>query len=360
VKGPHRSTMTAVRVHGPGDLRVERVPLPKPADGDVLVRVRAVGVCTTDRKLAARGTPGEGPRTLGHEIVGEITAVGGGAIPAGLAPGRRVAIAPNVGEGSCRWCLEGATNYCPDFRAFGIHLDGGMAEFVLVPRRAVLAGHLLALPDALSDHDAALIEPLACVVEGLTTSGLRPGESVLVVGSGVMGRLHVAAARALGAGPIVVIDRNAGRLEHARALGADVGILADDADAHARVRAATGGRGVDVAAVTVGDARVISETLDLLATGGRLNVFAGVTGGGRVELDPNPLHYRRLALLGTTGATLPTLARTILLLALGRVRVAGIVSATFPLERAAEAFAAAARSEHGRILLEGTPGGEGP
>jgi L-iditol 2-dehydrogenase len=373
---PLPTMMTAVRVHGPGDLRVDRVEVPRPGPGDVLVRVRAVGVCTTDRKLAGRGTPGGGPRVLGHEIVGEVAA----APPAGdglpLPAGSRVAVAPNVGDGTCRWCAAGATNYCPSFRAFGIHLDGGMADFLLVPRRAVAAGHLLPLPDALPDDRAALLEPLACCVEGLLTSALAPGERLVIVGAGVMGRLHVAAARALGAGRIVVLDRKEGRLAHARALGADATVLVAegvrDADLGERVRAALGGgaasaapsgadvapSGADVVAVTVGDAGVVSAALRWLATGGRLNVFAGLPAGSRVEVDGNDLHYRRLQVLGTTGATLPTLRRTLDLLAADRVPLDGLVSATFELDRAADAFAAAARPEHARVLLRpaGAPG----
>lgn len=162
------TTMTAVRVHGPGDLRVDRVPLPAPAEGDVMLRVIAAGVCATDRKLATRGAPDGRVRTLGHEVVGAVVHSGHAALP----PGTRVAVAPNIGEGSCPACLRGATNLCPDYRAIGIHLDGGMAEYLLVPRAAVEAGHLLHLPEGLADLDAILLEPLACCIEGLHASGL--------------------------------------------------------------------------------------------------------------------------------------------------------------------------------------------
>ncbi|MFO8149237.1 MAG: alcohol dehydrogenase catalytic domain-containing protein, partial [Trueperaceae bacterium] len=154
---PLPDTMLAVRVHAPGDLRVDRVPLPEVGAGDALLRVLAAGVCATDRKLAVRGAPGGGPRVLGHEIVAEIVTPGTSRLPAGT----RVAVAPNLGEGSCPACRRGATNLCPDYRAFGIHLDGGMAEYLRVPRAAVEAGHLLRVPDGLADLDAALLEPLA-------------------------------------------------------------------------------------------------------------------------------------------------------------------------------------------------------
>lgn len=364
-------TMLAVRVHGPGDLRVDRVPVPVPGPGDALLRVLAAGVCATDRKLAARGAPGEGPRVLGHEVVAELVVAGASRLPAG----QRVAVAPNVGEGSCPACRRGAANLCPAYRAFGIHLDGGMAEFLLVPRSAVEAGHLLPLPDPLSDLDAALLEPLACCVEGLEASGLRPGESLLIVAAGVMGRLHVVAARALGAGTVIAVDRSPERLAHARALGADVvietgdpGAAPDDPratpgdggartgdDLVAAVRAATGGAGVDVAAVTIGDPAAVRSALSCLAREGRLNLFAGFAAGqGTIGLDANDVHYRGLRVLGTTGASQPTLVRTLGLLAAGRLELGGMVSATFGLADALRAFEAAGERAHARVVL--TPG----
>lgn len=344
---PLPPTMAAVRVHGPGDLRVDRVPTPTLATGDVLVRVSAAGVCATDRKLAARGAPGGGVRTLGHEIVGVVATSDHAAWPAGT----RVAVAPNLGEGSCPACLRGATNLCPDYQALGIHLDGGLAEYVRVPGAAVASGHLLRIPEELSDLDAVLLEPLACCVEGLETSGLRAGESLLVVAAGVMGRLHVVAGRVLGAGTIVVVDRNEARLAHARALGADAVVLAGT-DVETAVRNATGGRGVDVAALTVGDAAAAQGALALLARGGRLNLFGGFGGGpAGVTLDANRIHYEGLVVLGTTGASKPTLARTLDVLHRGRPDLTGLVSAVHTFDEATRAFADAGETAHARVVL---------
>ena len=348
---PPPDTMLAVRVHGPGDLRIDRVPVPEVTAGDALLRVLVAGVCATDRKLAVRGAPDGGPRVLGHEIVAEVVAPGASR----LAAGTRVAVAPNMGEGSCPACRRGATNLCPEYRAFGIHLDGGMAEYLRVPWTAVEAGHLLSVPDGLTDLDAALLEPLACCVEGLLASDLRPGDALLVVAAGVMGRLHVVAGRALGAGTIVVVDRNAERLAHARALGADVTLAPTD-DLAGAVRDATDGRGADVAAVTIGDTAAARGALAALAREGRLNLFAGFgPDQGPLEVDANAFHYRGLKLLGTTGASMTTLARTLALLHGGRLALGGLVSATFDLPDAARAFAAAGHGGHARVVL--LPGG---
>ena len=342
--------MKAVRVHGPGDLRVDDVARPRCGFGAVLLEVEAVGICTTDQKITARGAANGHPRTLGHEIVGHVAETG--ECVDRYRVGDRVVVAPNIGCGSCRWCLQGEPQRCPDFQALGIHLDGGMAEAVVVPHEAVARGHLIRLPDALPTEVAALTEPVACVLESLLACRLQGGETVLVVGGGVMGRLHASAARALGAGTIVLSDPHRTRLEHARRLGADVTVRARSENLREVVHAATGGRGVDVAAVTVGSIDALQEAASLLARGGRLNAFAGVSAEqGTLPVSVNDLHYSYQTLLGTTGASLRTLQRTVELLAAGRLNVAGMVSATYPLARAVEAFHAAGSTEHARVLL---------
>ena len=348
------ATMPAVRVHGPGELRLDTVPVPVPSEGEALLRVLAAGVCATDRKLMARGAPGGAVRTLGHEIVAEVVL----APRNGPAVGSRVAIAPNLGCGTCRACAEGATNLCPDYRAFGIHLDGGMAPYLLAPRAAVEQGHLLPIPAALPTLEAITLEPLACCVEGLEACGLRVGERVLIVGAGVMGRLHVITARAMGAGTIIVSDHDEERLAHARALGADVTVHAD-AVLERAVADATDTHGVDVAAMTIGVASAAEAALASLARGGRLNLFAGFPPeAANLALDANDVHYRRLQIVGTSGATKTTLRRTLDLLANRRVDLTGIVSSVRPWHEAALAFREAGESDHARVVL--VPGGSTP
>jgi L-iditol 2-dehydrogenase len=173
-----------------------------------------------------------------------------------------------------------------------------------------------------------------------------------------MGRLHVVAGRALGAGTIVVVDRNPERLAHARTLGADVTLAPSD-DIAAAVGAATDGRGADVAAVTIGDTSAARGALASLARGGRLNLFAGFGADqGPLAVDANAFHYRGLKLVGTTGASMTTLAHTLALLAGGRLHLGGMVSATFDLSEAMRAFEAAGQGGHARVVLlpgRGTP-----
>lgn len=362
--------MLAVRVHGPGDLRVERVPRPSPGAGDVLLKVLAAGVCATDRKIVARGQADESrPLVPGHEIVAELIE------PNSTGRRRRVVVAPNVGCGNCWQCRRGSPNYCLENRAFGIHFDGGMAEYLLVPPGAVAAGHLLDIPDELSDVDAALVEPLACCVESLAACELTQGESVLIIGGGVMGRLHVTLAKEMGAGTVAFIDRHEERLRHARQLGADVTILAEGTDTDAAVALAwdaadlqsdlyapfsygaaaapnSAADGFDVVIVTIGQAAAVRAGQRHLASGGRLNVFGGLPKSeGELTLDGNALHYRNQSVLGTTGASMSSLRQAIDLLATGGLVTDGLISAVYPLAEAPAAFAAAGQTEHARVVL---------
>ncbi|HET9028108.1 MAG TPA: alcohol dehydrogenase catalytic domain-containing protein [Trueperaceae bacterium] len=332
--------MLATRAHGPDDLRVERVPIPVPQDGDVLLRIAAAGICATDRKIAARGSASGEPLTLGHEIVG-------------IANGsRRVVVAPNVGCGHCRACKRGQSNYCLEHEAFGIHVDGGMAEYLLVPERAVAAGHLLNLPDTLDTAQATLVEPIGCAVESLAACQLGPGESVLIIGDGVMGRLHVPLAKALGAGKVTLVGRHQARLRHAAALGADVCL--DDADPHLELSLsdAHGGDGFDVIVVTIGQSLAVTRSQGHLAVGGRLNLFAGLPKTeSTLAFDGNLVHYRNQSILGTTGASLSSLRKTIELLEEGRLVTEGLISSTFQLDEALDAFEAAGSVDQARVVL---------
>ncbi len=348
------ATMKAVRHHGPGDLRVDEVAVPAPGAGEVLLRVAAVGICSTDRKIAARGHfkigSHTGPRTLGHEIVGEVVEVGEASA---VTPGTRVAIAPNICRDGSDACVSGESHLSEEYEAFGIGLDGGMAEYMLVSAHAVERGHLLPLPEDLSSLDAVLLEPLACCYNSLDTCAMKPGESLLVVGGGAMGQLHVSLARAFGAGLIVVSDPNEKRLERARTLGADATIRARDEDVDARVAELTERRGFDVIVVTAGSAAAQSAAVGQAATRGRINLFASLPSEeGRPTIDANRIHYRQIQLLGTTGASVLQMRRTLRLLASRRIDPGSLITGRYPLAQALEAFEAARAKEHARVILE--------
>jgi L-iditol 2-dehydrogenase len=287
---------------GPGQVRLQDRPVPEPGPGEILLRILAVGVCATDRKVFLGKHPRvRPPRVLGHEVVGEVFALGPGV--EGLRLGERVSLAPNFGCGRCALCTSGWTNLCPQVKALGLDLDGGFAEYLLVPREAVAQGNLLPLPQSVPTDLAVLAEPLATALCAQEALGVGPGDAVLIVGGGPMGLLNALAARARGASWIALSERRPWRRTLAEKLGVDLAVGPEET--LSRVLEATGGRGVQAVTVTVPDPNAVRLGLSLLAPLGRLNLFAGFPRGmEEMTLDGNTLHYGNRSLVGTFAANL--------------------------------------------------------
>ena len=336
-----RDTMLAVVWRGPDRLAAERVPLPRLEPGDLLLRVRAASVCSTDLKILAHGhfkIPAGTSRVLGHELAGQVEQFAPDGRPAApLAPGVRVGVAPNLGCGRCDACADGLDHLCPDYEALGITLDGGLAEFVRIPARAVARGHVIPLPDGVADDQAALVEPAACVLNAHEAAGTGPGDRVLILGAGPMGLLHVLIARLAGAAAVVVADPWPERRGRAADLGADLAVA--PAELEAAARRVTGGRGFDVVMVTAPRPEAQAQAVGLAAVRGRVQFFAGLPRHSPPPaLDTNAIHYRQLVVSGTTGASVRQYRRTLELVAAGRLRLDGLISRRAPLTDAAAVF----------------------
>jgi len=334
----------AVCVPGTG-IALEECPDPLLEPGDVLVRVRAVSICSTDLKIARRGhfkIPPGTRRILGHEIAGEVVEVR--APEAGLRVGQRVGLVPNVGCGRCRACVAGLDALCPDYDALGITLDGGFAEFVRVPARAVQRGHVVPLPEEVAFEEAALAEPLSCVLNAHEAVATGPGDRVLVLGGGPMGLLNALVARVRGAGEVVVADPWPQRREIAREMGADE-VLAPEA-----VREY--GDGFDVVIVTAPDPRAQEQAVQVAGVRGRVNFFAGFPAErARPTLDTNRVHYRQLLLTGTTGQTAEHYRRALRLLPRLRPHLGRLVTDRRPLEEVTAAMEAMAAKRSLKVVL---------
>jgi len=300
--------MAALVYRGPGTLRQEALPLPHLAPGDVLVRVRAASLCGTDLKILAFGHPRipEGTaRVLGHEFAGEVAATAAAEAPEGT----RVGVVPDVGCGACPECDAGLDALCPRAEAFGITMDGGLAAYVRVPARAVARGHLVALPPEIAFDEAALLEPMSCVLHAHQATATARGDSVLVLGAGPMGLMHAALARHLGARPIVVSDPWPERRARADALGAQAVAPERLQDALGTL---TGGRGFDVVVVTAPRPEAVEVALASAAPRGRVNLFAALPRPAAPPSFPvNRIHYRRLVVTGTTGSTVAQYRTTV-------------------------------------------------
>lgn len=345
--------MQALAYYGPGDLRVEERPDPEPGPGEAILRVDACGICGTDLRIAKgahRAYADAVGRVPGHEIAGEVVALGRGT--RGVAEHDRVFVAPNVGCGRCDACLAGRVNLCRTPSAFGITMDGAFAQYMRVPAPAIEQGNLLSVPSDRDPAQVTLAEPLAAVLRGQRACAVTGDDVVLVCGAGPIGLLHVLAARAAGAR--VLVSEPAGRRrEQASSFGADLAIDPLDADLREAVFEATEGRGADVVITATPVAAVVEQSLELAAIGGRVNFFGGLSAGAStVRIDANLVHYRELVVTGTTANDLRDCREALELVLSGAVDTAALVSERFGLDAAHDAFAAAAGGEALKIVIE--------
>jgi L-iditol 2-dehydrogenase len=346
-------TMLAAVYHGPHDIRLEEVPVPQQGPREAVMRVRAASICATDLRIFNHGhfkIPEGAVRILGHELAGEIVAVGEQVTH--LEPGARVAVAPNVGCGVCWECVQGYNNLCPDYDAFGITLDGGFAEYMLITALAVQQGNVVEIPGSLSFVEAALSEPLSCCYNAQQACRLAPGETMVIMGAGPMGLMNLLLARYSGAGQVMVSEVQEARARQAVEFGADLVVDPSKRDLREAVLEATGGRGADVVIVAVGSAALQEQAVELAARRGRVNFFAGLAAGrDRACVNSNWIHYGQVTITGTTGSNHRQYRQTMQLLASGRLSLQPLATVRRPLQEVEAALADAASGEHLKVVL---------
>lgn len=348
------SKYKAAYLYKAGDIRVEEADIPAVLPGQVLVRMRAVSLCPTDIRKYKSMSPEDadllremGPIVLGHEGAGVVEAVG--AETGGVSVGDRVVIQPIISCGECVYCKAGKKNLCERIAAVGaaagplgrnirmMHehgIGGCYSEVVKVPAQCVMP-----IPDDVSFDDAVLLEPLADVVHSLDRLDVRPEDTVVVVGLGPMGLLHIEAALAYGARSVIGVDPIAKRREAALAMGAHYGIDPTQEDVAERVLSLTGGVGANKASVVVGGRHqpaVTEQALRFMAKGGAVNIFAGTHPAAPMQVDPNWIHYRMISLVGTVGFAPEHARKALRLIAEGRVHASRIRLPEFSLEHIAE------------------------
>ncbi len=315
------------------DVRLESQPLPRVGPGEVLVRVEASGICGSDLMEWYRRD--KVPMVLGHEIAGVVAEVGAGVVK--LAVGDRVVATHHVPCNTCYHCLRGNHTVCETLRR--THFDpGGFAEYLRLAPIHVDRG-VLKLPDEVTLEEATFVEPLGCALRAQRRAGIAPAQSVLVIGSGIAGLLHLQAARAAGATPIAAVDVRESRLALAKRLGADATILATD-DVPARFRALTGGRLADLVIVCAGAAAAIEQGLRSVERGGTVILFAPTEPGATIPISVNDLFWRNDITVTTSyAAGLDDLAQALELIRGRRVDVAGMITHRVGLAETGRGFA---------------------
>jgi L-iditol 2-dehydrogenase len=335
--------MLAAVYHGANDLRLEQVQTPEAGPGEILIQVLSASICGTDLRIlhgAHRMFPSGTVRIPGHEVVGNVAAMGAGV--SGYRVGERVFIAPNWGCGHCRQCVTGNSNRCASYGAIGVTRDGGFAQFVLVPAVAVTQGCVMPVSESVDPSAAALIEPFACVLRGQDALHIQPGELVVVMGAGPIGQMHVRLARLRGAARIPVSETNGLRREQILPAGADRVVDPSVEDLEKVVSEESGGLGADVIIVAAPVHAAQEQAMRLAGIGGRINFFGGLPKDKPfIQFDSNLVHYKELLVTGTTACSTADCRRSAEIISSGRVDLSSLVSMRFPLERALEAFVAA-------------------
>lgn len=275
------------------DVRLEEMPTPQIGPGEILVRVLASGICGSDVMEWYRLD--RAPLVLGHEIAGEIVKVGDGVEL--YKEGERVSAAHHVPCNTCHYCLSGHHTVCDTLRRTNFD-PGGFAEYIRLPAINVDRGVFL-LPDEVSYEEATFIEPLACILRGQRLARMSLGNSVLVIGSGIAGLLHVQLACTLGAGRVIAIDINEYRLEAAQRFGADAAIHAEE-DLPARLRQVNNGRLADRVIVCTGAISAITQALQSVERGGTVLLFAPTDPGVAIPISINELFWRNDITLTTS------------------------------------------------------------
>lgn len=346
--------MLAAVYYGPQDLRVEQRPIPEIGPQEALLKMVSSGVCGTDLRIYHGAHRKYQPGTIripGHEVVGDITQIG--ADVKGLQVGQRVFIAPNIGCGHCRQCVSGNNNLCSNYDAPGITFDGSFAEYMRIPSGAILQGNIIPIQEDVDPATAALIEPFACVLRGQDKLHIQPGETVLVVGAGPIGVMHVMLAKLRGAGRVLVSELIPERLEQARRLGADRVINPAKEDLPAIVAEETQDQGIDVAIVAAPAPQAQEIVLELAATNGRINYFGGLPKDRPIiSINSNLIHYKELLVTGTTACSTDDCRRAASIIASGRIDLSSLVGARFPLKDTVQAILATEAGKSLKVIVE--------
>ena len=328
------------------DVRLEEIPTPQIAPGELLVKVLASGICGSDVMEWYRIK--KAPRVLGHEIAGEIVEVGKGVERYHM--GDRVFVSHHVPCNTCRYCLNGFHTVCDTLRTTNFD-PGGFAEYICIPKINVDRGVFL-LPDEISLEEGVFIEPLACVLRGQRLARLRPGQTVFVIGSGISGLLHIALARASGAGCVIASDINGYRLKAAKKFGADEAIYAKEVNP-TKIREINKGRLTDLVIVCAGTISAYIQALQSVDRGGTVLCFAPLEPGLNFVFPFFDFWNDGITLLSTYGGSPLDIMTAIELMRTHRLPLREMITHWLPLAETGIGFQLVAEAEDSiKVIIE--------
>lgn len=345
--------MKAALFQGPGDLHVIDVDSPSAAPDELKIRVESCATCGTDAKIFGHGHPRlNPPQIIGHEIAGEIIEVGNDT--SGYSVGDRVQIIAAVPCEECWACKAGKQGICINQTSMGYQYPGGFAEEMIVPAAVLKANGVNIIPGDVSFDEASVTEPLACALNAQRLIHVGDGDTVLVMGAGPIGCLHVRLARALGATKVMLADVNGGRLHlSADVVKPDRAIDMSSEDLAAIVLEETDGIGPSVI-ITAAPAGVAQEqAIAMAAPGGRVSFFGGLPKDKPlITVDSNVVHYKELILAGANGSSPAQNAEALALIASGKVPVADLITHRLPLSQVEDAIHAVTSGEAIKVVIK--------
>ena len=329
--------MKVARYYSRHDIRLEEMPVPRIGPGELLVQVKACGLCGSD--LMEWYVQEKAPAVLGHEPAGVVAQVGERV--ENFQIGDRVFVHHHVPCFTCHHCLRGHYTLCKTFKA--THIDpGGFAEYIRVPALNV-ERDVLKLPSDLSFDEATLIEPVATCIRGIERAGIQTGDTVVVIGTGVTGLIHIQLARIRGAGMIMATDFSPFRLKMARRLGADEAIAASE-DVLAWLKKLNKGKGADAVIVTAGSIEAMEQGLALAGKGATVLLFAPSPPGATLPVSPYHLLFSEITITGTYSCSPLETRQALSLIQAGRINVKDLITHRFDLAGVGKAFDLAAQA----------------
>jgi L-iditol 2-dehydrogenase len=332
--------MKVAKLYSFDDIRVEDSPVPEIGENDALVRVKACGICSGD--IMPWYIEKKAPLVLGHEPAGDIVRVGSRV--KNFRAGERVFFHHHAPCFSCKYCNTGDYVQCDTWKTSRI-IPGGISEYVQIPQ-VNLQGDTLKLPDEISYEHATLIEPTACVVKGLKRALIKEGDTVLVMGLGVMGQTHIILAKKCGAGLIIGADSVNYRIERAIENGADTVIDITRTDLTEAVRKTTRGDMSDITVVGPGDTRAMSEGINCTGRGGRVVIFTPVQPGDFLKLYPNEIYFKDINIITSYSCGPDDTKDALNLIADGTVKAKQLITHRFPFVRTSEAYSLTAKAQN--------------
>jgi L-iditol 2-dehydrogenase len=337
---------------GPKDLNVIEVDKPKPGPKEILIKVKACATCGTDAKIFNHGHPRlTPPQIIGHEIAGEIVEVG--ASVTNYKVSDRVQVIAAIPCGECWLCKSDRMTICQNQLSMGYQFAGGFAEFMIIPDEVIRVNGVNKIPDNVSFDEAAVTEPLACVLNSQQILQITKGDVVLVMGSGPIGCLHVRVARALGASKVFLADINGGRVKLASdVVKPDATIDMSTQDLAAEMKKLTDGRGPNIIITAAPSGKAQEDAISMVSAGGKVSFFGGLPKENPfIKCDANIVHYKEVTLYGANGSSPAQNKQALNMISTGEVKVADLITHRVKLENVQSAIDAVLSGQAIKVVV---------